>query len=55
MIDMAAIEARIADLEQQRKNAEALVYGIDGALADSRWWLTQLPADEPSVESVEEE
>lgn len=40
-----SIQARIAELTQQRAIALANIQALDGAIADCNWWLAQIRAD----------
>lgn len=44
-MDEQAIQARIAELNQQRAIAVANIQALDGAIADCQWWLARIQAD----------
>jgi prefoldin subunit 5 len=49
MMTIEAIKTRLAELEQQRKQLQANLFAIDGALQDCEYWLAQFqepPANE---------
>ena len=39
---IAAVEARLAELEQQRRQLQANSFAVDGAIQDCEYWLRQL-------------
>jgi len=45
LMDEQAIQARIAELNQQRAIAVANIQALDGAIADCQWWLARIQAD----------
>ncbi len=40
-----AIQARIAELNQERAKAITAIQTLDGAIADCHWWLQRIQAD----------
>jgi len=48
-----AIQARIAELNQQRAIAVGQVQALDGAIADCNWWLAQIRADTVKIDENE--
>ena len=40
-----SIQARIAELNQQRAITVANLQALDGAIADCQWWLARIQAD----------
>lgn len=44
-MDEQSLQARIAELNQQRANAVATVQALDGAIADCNWWISKIKAD----------
>lgn len=46
----AALQSRIAELNQQRAQALANLQALDGAIADCNWWLQRIKADTVKVD-----
>lgn len=44
-MDEQAVQARIAELNQQRAIAVANIQALDGAIADCQWWLLRIKAE----------
>jgi hypothetical protein len=48
-----SLQARIAELTQQRAIAVGQVQALDGAIADCNYWLTQIRADTVKIDENE--
>jgi len=44
------LQARIAELNQQRENAIANLRVLDGAIADCNYWLERIKADTVKID-----
>lgn len=53
-MDRAAIEARKAALEEERRKAEMMLLRLQGAIADCDYWLKQIEAGEQPASSEDE-
>ena len=45
-----SIQARIAELNQQRAIALGNLQALDGAIADCNWWLQRIQADTVKID-----
>lgn len=45
-----AIQARIAELNQQRAITVGNLQALDGAIADCNWWLQRIKADTVKID-----
>ena len=48
-----SLQARIAELNQQRQIAVVNLHQLDGAIADCNWWLSQIRADTVKIDENE--
>ena len=48
-----SLQARIAELTQQRHIAVANLHQLDGAIADCNYWLTQIRSDTVKIDENE--
>jgi uncharacterized coiled-coil protein SlyX len=53
LMNEQSIQARIAELNQQRALTLANLQALDGAIADCQWWLARIQAD--TVKTNEDE
>jgi len=51
LMNEQSIQARIAELNQQRAIALGNLQALDGAIADCNWWLSQIRANTIKQES----
>jgi hypothetical protein len=52
-MDEQSIQARIAELNQQRSITVANLQALDGAIADCNWWLAKIKADTVKINENE--
>ena len=45
-----SIQARIAELNQQRAQTLGTLQALDGAIADCNWWLQRIQADTVKID-----
>ena len=52
-MDEQSIQARVAELTQQRALTLANLQALDGAIADCNWWLAKIKADTVKINENE--
>ena len=52
-MDEQSIQARVAELNQQRALTLANLQALDGAIADCNWWLAKIKSDTVKINENE--
>jgi hypothetical protein len=53
-MDKEKVQARLTELESERAKAMNLLMALDGAIQDSKYWLTELEKEDKNDEDTSE-